>query len=162
MNDIINNCPITKKNSKLLKRWIADSKSVEYTQNGGYHTGVDIEASEVYSICAGVCTYVGKSLEERNVVVIQYDHNTSFRYCNLDKIYIRKGQIINTDEYIGSAHKFVHFEVLNPENSTWCVRVGNRQYYKHDPIKYLTDSNISLRVDNYQYNHISPDIQTEF
>lgn len=163
MNDIIVNCPITHKDSKILKDWIVDPKSKEYRQNKGYHTGIDIVAENVYSICAGVCTYVGKSSEERNVVIVQYDHNLSFRYCNLDVISVRKGQLISEPytQEIGVAHEYVHFEAITTTKSNWCVRVGGRDYYKNDPMRYLKRE-VTLISDWYRYDDISTEIQTQF
>ena len=163
MRDTIVNCPITHKDSEVLKDWIGDPKSKEYKQNKGYHTGIDIVADNVYSICAGVCTYVGKSSEERNVVIIQYDHNVSFRYCNLDAVVVRKGQLIEEPytQEIGVAHEWVHFEVITTSHSNWCVRVGGRDYYKQNPISYAKGEE-SLVSDWYRYDDVSPEIQTQF
>lgn len=157
------NCPITHRDSQILKAWIGDAKSKEYRQNKGYHTGIDIVADSVYSICAGVCTYVGNSSEERNVAVIQYDHDISFRYCNLDVVAIKKGQIIEEPytQEVGVAHDWVHFEVISTAHSNWCVRVGGRDYYKQDPLPYL-NGEMDFISDWYRYDNISSDIQTQF
>lgn len=165
MNDIIVNCPITHKDSEVLKDWIGDPKSKEYKQNKGYHTGIDIVAENVYSICAGVCTYVGKSSEERNVVIVQYDHNVSFRYCNLDVVAVRKGQIIDPNMELGVAHEWVHFEVITTSFSDWCVRVGGRDYYKQDPSTYArgtVDYSTSGNVENFIFYEVDPNLQTQF
>lgn len=165
MNDIITNCPITLIDSKVLRVWVDNSNSKAYKISNEYHTGVDVVASEVYSICAGVCTYVGRSSEERNVIIIQYDHNISFRYCNLDEVKIRKGQTVEYKEIIGIAHDWVHFELITTEYSNWCVRVGNRDYYKHDPLQYASgevDFSTSGAVEDFVFYLVDQDLQTEF
>lgn len=165
MNDIIYGCPITLKDSEVLKDWIGDPKSKEYRQNKGYHTGVDIVAENVYSICAGVCTYVGKSSEERNVVIVQYDHNVSFRYCNLDVVSVRKGQTVDYQMEVGVAHEWVHFEVITTTFSDWCVRVGGRDYYKQNPSTYArgaVDYSESGTVEDFQFHDVDTDLQTQF
>ena len=165
MNDIIVNCPITHKDSEVLKDWIDDSKSKEYRQNRGYHTGVDIAADDIYSICAGVCTYVGKSSEERNIVIVQYDHDVSFRYCNLHAVAVRKGQIIEPKMKLGVAHRWVHFEVITTSFSDWCVRVGGRDYYKQNPSAYargFVDYSTSGNVEDFRFYEVATYLQTQF
>ena len=165
MRNTIVNCLITHKDSEVLKDWIGDPKSKEYKQNKGYHTGIDIVADNVYSICAGVCTYVGKSSEERNVVIVQYDHNTSFRYCNLDVVSVRKGQIVDYHAELGVAHEWVHFEVITTTFSDWCVRVGGRDYYKQNPSIYArgeVDYSNSGMVEDFQFYDVDTDLQTQF
>lgn len=162
--EVIENCPITLTSSVLLKPWIVDTKSSLYRQNRGYHTGVDIQCKNVYSICPGVCTYVGYSREELNVVIIQYDRNTSFRYCNLGKVDIQKGDTVELSQKIGeTAFKFVHFELITSEYSNWSVRVDSRDYYKHDPTSYAKGEIAMNELSQYGIWHdVDIDIQTQF
>ena len=68
IRQVIENCPITQSNTHLLVPWISDSRSKEYKNYGGYHTGVDIEATAVYALCPCVCTYTGYNKEDKNVI----------------------------------------------------------------------------------------------
>lgn len=162
---VIENCLLTHKNSVVLKNCMMEVSSTRYLTGQQYHTGIDIEADTVYAICAGVCTYVGYSTEEKHVVLLQYDSNTSFRYCNLDAVNVRKGQVIDNEARIGHADKYIHFEVITTEYSNWCVRVGNKDYYKHDPTNYLlnnTEYEHSGSVENFYFSNIDEELQTEF
>lgn len=133
---VIKNCPITKRTSFLKTPYIGNIHDKMYKKYKGFHTGVDIEGKEIYTICPGVCTLVGKNDDEGDVVIIQYDRNTSFRYCNLLSVSATMGSIVLPDQQIGIADKFVHFELLTRQVSDWVVRVGKEVHYKQDPTDY--------------------------
>lgn len=157
MAEVITNCAITQTDSTILNYWIDDTKSDEYKKHGGYHSGVDIEATDVYALCSCVCTYVGEDEYDQKVVIVQYDANTSFRYANLSRVDVVGGQIITYEDQIGVADEFVHFELLTREESQWIVRVGKETYYKHDPISYVRgEYEFENEPETMVWNDVSP------
>lgn len=131
----IPSCSITQKDSNILKYFVDNQEDPRYKEYGGFHTGVDIECKEVYAPCSCVVTYIGNNTDERNVVIVQYDSHTSFRFCNLLDVRVGVGPI-EVGTLIGIANTFVHFELLTREESRWVVRVGGQTHYKHDPYEY--------------------------
>lgn len=130
------NCKITNTSTQIRLPYI-DDITTTYLLGSGYHSGIDLYADTIYSICPCVCTYVGYDDQDKNVIIVQYDASTSFRYANLKDVSVEPGDIIESGQELGHADKFVHFEYLNRQPSKWCVRVGHESYYKHDPISYV-------------------------
>lgn len=126
---------ITKSPADIITPYISNEQDSWYKTYGGYHTGVDISANEVYSYAPGVITQIGKDRNGLYTIVIQYSADISFRYTHLKSVYITEGQAINKGEFVGVAKEFVHFEYLTreQEGSMWVVRVGKLSWYKHNP-----------------------------
>ena len=163
MGELIRQCPITLTNSEVKVPWIDSEKDPWYKKYGGFHTGIDIIGRNVYANCPCVCTYIGHTEEDRNVVIIQYDKTTSFRFANLVSVNVSTNAIVEQGQLIGVANRFVHFEYLNRESSQWCVRVGHETYYKHDPYTYVKGevefNTYSQRLVGYE---IDPNLQLIF
>lgn len=143
MNTILKDCIITHKDSYLLKSYDVMMGS------SSYHVGVDIEASEVYSPCRGVCIYSGL-VDNKLSCTVQYSSNICLRFTNLSEVSVEAGQIIYYDQLIGIADKYVHFEYLTSEKNEPNFRVffnSNISYYmyKHDPMLVLTGN---IQFDN--------------
>lgn len=134
--EIIENCPITQSTATILMPFV-DSRNQWYIRNGGYHSGIDISGTHAYSICACVCIYTGYDDNDKNVVVVQYDVNTAFRYANLESVNVTAGQLIESGLLLGTADKFIHFEYWNRTQSQWIARASGETYYKHDPLVYV-------------------------
>lgn len=154
--------------------WIESDSDLQYKSYGGYHTGIDLAASEVYSCTSGVVTQVGTDSSGMHELTIQYDATVSLRYMNLKNVSVRVNAIIHKGDYIGAANKFVHFEYIsiNKEDSKWPVRIGTVTYFKHDPDllftgKVLLNSNdwSKIQVVNTYYDtpyDIDANMQSEF
>lgn len=140
--DRIENCILTNlRNPVLLKPFIDDVKSTSYRVYKGYHPGADVKGTECYAICHCVCTYVGFNQSEKHIVVLQYDHNISFRYTNLTSVEVHLGDLVTQESKIGDCYQYVHIEALDDlSKSKWPVRVMDRTYWKHDPLPYLNGS----------------------
>lgn len=162
--EVIENCPVCLKTCFISMPYIDNKSNIWYNRNGGYHSGIDLQCKEVYSICPSVCTYVGYDNQDKHVVIIQYDAHTSFRYANLAEVLVNPGDIIEIEQQIGITYgNVLHFELLTRELSSWCVRVGHETYYKHDPYKYVKgEVEFDLRSEyNIEYD-VDPDLQTLF
>ena len=165
IKEVIKNCPVTLSDSTVLMPFIDTKSNIWYNRNGGYHTGIDLLGIRAYSICAGVCTFIGYSTDEKNVVIIQYDRNVSFRYCNLTTVLLSKGRTVDYQELVGYSSDYIHFEAITLSKSPWKVRVGNLDYYKTDPLDYANgtvDYSASGNVENFIFYDVDPDIQTIF
>lgn len=159
IQDVIKDCPITLSTASIVMPFIDDVKSKEYKKYGGYHTGIDIKAEEVYANCHCVVIYVGYNTEDKNVVVIQYDVNTAFRFANLLSVNVEEGTPIETGTLIGIADEFVHFEYWNRQESEWIARASKETYYKHDPIEYVKGNvEFNNTVQNLEFQDIDPSI----
>ena len=142
-------CMITKGDARVLLPYISDNRSDMYKLNKGYHTGIDIEASEVYNMYTGTVIQVGIEEDNSYAVTVEYNGDIALRYMNLLKAYVTPGDYIYLGAFIGSANKFVHFEYVNTrkDDSIWPVRVGEKTYYKHDP-EVIFDGRLKLRSNN--------------
>ena len=126
---------ITKSAAKILTPWINTKTSLWYKTYGGFHTGLDIEAAEVFSFTAGVVLHIGED-EKYKTVTVQFDVNNSFVYSHLKSVSVKQGDILKQGDRIGTADRHVHFEYISLEENTnpaWIVRVGTVTYYKHNP-----------------------------
>lgn len=110
-----------------------------------YNTGMNIKGNNVYSICPGTVLYVGKDLNNIYTVNVSVNMNQIIRYCNLKSVDVTSGDVIDMNDPIGVAHKYVHFEYCTSEKSNWPVRINNIQYYKHNP-EGLLDGSTKLKV----------------
>lgn len=133
--------------SRLLGKQIKNEKSVilHYWNIGSapYHTGLDIFADDVYSVCKGVVLFVGNNGKHKSVSV-QIDANQCVRYCNLLEVYVEPGQAIVLDTHVGKADKFIHFEYCTRTRPIFShvvsnVRIGTQTYYKQNPRTFIEE-----------------------
>ena len=130
--DILN-CRVTKSDTQITKFF---GKQVD----GTWHTGCDITAHNVYSICDGVVINIAKEQAGTFVVTVQYDNNRCVRYGNLSDVEVSLGKPIVDGQMVGRAAKSVHFEYcLKNQTSRFPFRVGSATYYKTDPIQIIRD-----------------------
>lgn len=141
---------LTRSATNILVPYISNDQDDWYKVYGGYHTGLDIEGSEIYSFQSGVVTQIGDMGNGLCSVVIQYTAKTSLRYANMSSTCIHKGDVIRQGQMIGVAKKFVHFEYLTSEkeDSMWPVRVGSNTYFKHNP-ELLIDGTVKLDANDW-------------
>ena len=109
----------------------------------GYHTGVDIQTTQVYSVCEGVVIEIGNNIEGITVSV-QYNVNICVRYCCLQNTELTLGQGIHMGDLVGTTEDFVRFEyaITDKLESLWPVRINILQYYKQDPINIVEGTTI--------------------
>ena len=134
----IDRCCITKGNAKVIKEY-----SDNVNDKTRLHSGLDIEASEIYSICPGVVT---QRFNEGNLVclTIQYNSNLIFRYRNLSYSDLYVCDMVRTGDNIGRCNNFIHFECIsNDHDSIFPVEIFGDKYYKIDPLPYI-DGSIQL------------------
>lgn len=127
MASIVKNCKITKSDAMITKGWSVGSE---------IHTGVDVLADAVHSVCCGVVIECGKSIDHHYSVTVQYDATQSVRYLNLRDVCVRIGQLIEDGQLLARADKSVHFEYVTLKNKlkhAFPVRIGTVTYYKQDP-----------------------------
>ena len=132
MSSTIENCLITNGESAEIIRGYID-------KGEQYHTGIDITANEVYSICQGIVIDVGKN-SDGYAVTVQNNQNECVRYMHLKKSDVKVDEYIYIGTFIGLADKFVHFEYITDSQSkpVWPVRINKLTYYKKDPTEVLT------------------------
>ena len=119
-NMTIKNCIISRKDSQVNVTNI----------------NVDIYCDNVYSICPGVVSYVGR-YDYFYVVVVQYTTNVCFQYKHLKSTDIKVGQHIDRLTLLGEADKYVQFAYLTSAENVYPCRIGNRTYYKQKPLDIL-------------------------
>lgn len=130
--DILN-CRVTKSDTQVTKFF---GKQVD----GTWHTGCDITAQNVYSICDGVVINIAKEQSSTFVVTVQYNANRCVRYGNLVSVEVTLGKPIVDGQMVGRAAKSVHFEYCVKDSvSKFPFRVGLSTYYKVDPIDLIAD-----------------------
>lgn len=109
-------------------------------KDGTYHTGVDIIATSVYSICDCVVTDIRKDSDGTYTVTCQYDTERAVRYSNLVTVDVSLRQPVKYKSVIGSADGHVHFEYLElSSRNTFPVRVRATTFFKVDPIDVITN-----------------------
>ena len=164
---IWNNCPITNQNSEILQSWSIGKKN---------HTGVDVQGSDVHSICDGVVIQLGQATNKTYAITVQYSTNQCVRYSNLSSVDVSAGQIVEKGQLLGQCKEFVHFEYLTTyidSSQIFTVRIGTQTYYKHDPQCIIDGSillsgsglkNITIINDSDKVNiiHITGDMDKEF
>lgn len=142
---MIHDCILTHSNTRIIRGWSVPKNYQDY--NVKIHTGVDVSASDVYSVCTGLVLFVGTDPDnpQHKVVIVQYDANLVFRYCNLSSVSAEVGTEVDIGQLVGTADHFVHFEAMCffPPKTELRVNIYNRTYYKIDPTKYV-DGTISL------------------
>lgn len=138
----------------ILVPWIDNPYDKQYKPYG-YHTGVDLKCTNVYSGVSGVVIQTGIDSSGMYELTIQYDAITSLRYMHLKHVSTHTGAILQAGDHIGVADKYVHFEYISTqqETSKWPVRVGAVTYFKHNPELLLTQNSI-LNSNDWSSIHV--------
>ena len=150
------NCRLTKSDTNIIGPF-------GKKKDGTWHTGCDVEADTVYSICNGVILAIQSDRTGRKVVTVQFDGDRIVRYGNLTSTYSSVGSIIEDGQTVGYADKSVHFEFCkkSAKDTKFPVRVGRHTYYKVDPTNLLTYNeflrkNIDSAKQKAYYTHPNP------
>lgn len=138
------NTQITKGDAVITVPWIIDTKSEWYKSYGGYHTGLDILATEVYSMHSGTVIQVGKDENDTYAVTLQYSGSIITRYKNLKTVYVKAGDYLYEGGFIGTSEESVHFEYATRDEGTYLVRIDTETYYKHNP-EVLFNGTVTLK-----------------
>lgn len=146
----LSNSPLTKSDTNILVPYIDNKKNSWYKTYGGYHTGVDVEGSEIYAYQSGIVIQIGDLDNNLKSVLIQYTASICLRYSNMSSLIVNMGDVIKPGDILGIAKKFVHFEYLskNEDNSMWPLRVGTMTYFKHDP-ELIFDGVVKLNANDW-------------
>lgn len=140
---VITNCVITNSNAEVLKECVLNDSDPLYKTYGGYHTGIDLAATQVYALYGGTIVSIGKQKEGHSVII---QTGSSLCICyrwikSLSNIYA--GQDISEKTYLGDVYKYVHVESYLKDMSKWPVRIGNTDWYKSDIMNILNNGYIS-------------------
>ena len=145
---------IVKGETQILKHYEAESKQK--------HSGIDLAGQEIYSVCQGVVIDISKHQDYHcNItycVTIQVTESQCIRYGHLSIVTVDSNQVVSRYDEIGVCSKYVHLEYLtrNMPDSIWPVRIGDVEYYKHDPT-VLVDG--SLKFEDQSYYDVNKDIE---
>ena len=118
-----------------------------------YVSGIEIKATEIYSICPGKVIAKSWSFSSKWSVTVLVNSNQIIRYINLHESDVTEGQQLGFRTFIGIANKFVRFEYCTPiqNESKWPVRIKSLTMYKHNPLGLLSgDIKLQVIVDNVQ------------
>ena len=130
----VKNCAVTQSDTTITKLYGKQ-------KDGTYHTGVDILATSVYSICNCVVTDVSKESGGTYIVTGQYDDERSIRYGNLQYTDVSIGQPVRYKSTIGQAVGHVHFEYLERSaTNAFPARIGGQTYFKVDPVDVIANN----------------------
>lgn len=128
----VKNCPVTQSDTTITKLYGKQ-------KDGTYHTGVDIKATSVYSICNCVVTNVSKEASGTYIVTCQYNSKRCFRYGNLDSVFKAVNDVVLIGHQLGTTKDVVHFEdCITDQPTMFPFRFGGRTYYKVDPLNIVT------------------------
>lgn len=128
---IISNCGITLSDAEVLKPCVMSKTDPNYKKLGGFHTGLDIKAENIFTIYQGRIVYVGKE-SSGYVVFIQTGDSFCIGYKHLLGVSVNLNDLLEPTYTVGYADKYVHVEVYTREKSIFPVRVGNDTFYKQD------------------------------
>jgi len=136
---------VTHGDVKILKYFNISERTPYHGNATGYHTGVDIECKEVYSGFPGTVVLVNRPDTKSYTVIVQYNSNHAFAYCNLVSTSLREGEQVDTDDLIGKCKKYVHIEYLNKDKQNrFRVMITKQTFYKQDPINILLNGYDSM------------------
>lgn len=128
---VVLNCRITNTDAQVIKKCVLSDESQLYKTYGGYHTGVDLRATSIYSQFDGLVIWIGHVDTFYNIVV-QSGSSTCLNYAHVSECSVTKGQSVNAGTKLGTCAKYVHVELLTVDQSNFPFRVGGVTWYKHD------------------------------
>lgn len=144
----VKNCAVTQSDTTITKLYGKQN-------DGTYHTGVDITATSVYSICNCVVTDVSKETSGTYIVTCQYDDERSIRYGNLTSVDVSIGQPVRYKSTIGQAAGHIHFEYLERSaTNSFPVRIGGQTYFKVDPVDVIANTRSKALGEYAKHDYI--------
>ena len=149
---IITNCAITMCDSELLRQCVMSKDNPEFKKTGQFHTGLDIVASNLFTVYRGRIVFIGNEDSGRTVVV---QTGSSFCVCykRLKQVTVNLNDLVEKWTLVGVADKYVHVEVYTKDYSDFPVRIGNDNWYKADANMILDGSLQSLADYAYKQNY---------
>lgn len=133
---VIKNCVLVGgRDAEVISEF--DETATPYMHQGELHSGTDIKATNVYSVCPGTVMIANK-YENHYIVVVQYNLGSCMMYHHLKSITVKVNDQIQLSDKIGVADRWVHVCYLTQQSSIWPVRVLDRTYYKHNPAEILS------------------------
>lgn len=128
---------LTRSTTTVVSKPYVDSvKSAWYDACKGFHTGVSIQAKQLYTALQG--TIIGINREKHITVTIQYDANHVMSYGNLITTELKLNQAVSQGVYIGDVDREALVEYwVRSRRSNFAVRFGTETYYKIDPLPLL-------------------------
>ena len=143
MISVLLNKEIRNEQQYIIRRW--DDQEIPRV------TGVEISASKVYSVCPGRVVAIGWTYQCKWSVSVLVNSTQMVRYCNLQRGYVREGQIVDFKTLIGESADYVRFEYCTADKgkSVWPVRINSLLMYKQDPAGLLSgDVKLSVSMNN--------------
>ena len=142
--------------TKVIKNCIVTGTDVMTSQIKQVNQSINIPATNVYSICPGVVTFIGR-FDDVYTIVVQYSTNVCFQYKNIKSTTIKFGQYVDRCTLLGIANKYVQFTYLTLNANPYACRRGKTTFYKQDPINVL----INGYADDFIYlDNVSQPIDT--
>ena len=137
---VIPNCGITHQDSEVLKQCVMSQRDPLYKIYNEYHTGVDLSASNVFSLYDGTIVSIG-STSQGHSVIIQTGVSLCicYKYLQVPKE-LMEGDTVSAGQQLGTVDKYVHVELLTKTKSNWPVRIGRDTWYKNDITSLIEDS----------------------
>lgn len=145
---IIKNCVVTNSDTKVLKEYVVDKKSNLYREYKGYHSGVTLEAKDVYNAFGGKVMNVNKDNNKYSIIV-QLDSDNCIKYSNLSNLNVKLGDVLNSGDLIGNCKKSVVVEYANRSESKFPVRIMKTTLYKQDPTDILSSGVSPVKRNPY-------------
>lgn len=143
---VYENCLITHTDATVRQNYTVISTTE-------FHTGIDLFAEDIFCPFQGVVIQI-VSVEEYQSVVIQYSTKISLRWAHLEEVYVSPGELVQSNQKIGKASDFVHFEYLTnqPHIPACRVFIGPIALYKHDPRLVLNHIVVFDQTNSYHRN----------
>lgn len=152
MDKVIKNCLITNSDAKVLKEYCIDKSDPLYKEYKGFNTSVNLEASNVYSMCYGQVCMISGDKKSGYDVAVRVNQNQVVRYGNLSSVDVAVNDIVDISNKIGEVKHWVRFEYMSTKvKNQYSFRVGNTQMYKDNPMKIFDSDNAILQGDSPQY-----------
>lgn len=150
------NSVLTQAATNILRPFVVSKSNEWYNICGGFNTGCDVEADDVYAIASGAVVFIGQGDGLYNVVV-QHDDKYAINYANLKSTKLKKNDVVLPGAAIGNAKKFVRVEKLTTDevNLEWPFRFGMVTYFREDPLDLITGSEswVETLAPTNDYDH---------
>lgn len=140
--------------AELLKPCVMSKDDPEFKKTGKFHTGVDIEAENVFTVYRGRVVYIGNEDSGRTVVV---QTGSSFCVCykRMKYVTLNLNDLVEKWALVGVADKYVHVEVYTKDVTIFPVRIGTDEWYKINANAILDGSLQPLANYAYEQNYDS-------
>ena len=153
MNKVIKNCLVTRSDALVLKEYCVDASSDLYKIYKSFNVSVNLQATSVYAMYAGVVSMLCKNSNNTHDVIMLLNSNQAIKYGDLKEVHVKVNQFVDVSTYLGEANKYVKIEYMSTfVKSPYLFRVGDIVMYKDDPMKILDPSSNEIRNESQQYS----------